>query len=376
VRRFFERMNLVSLHGALVLGMGAAFLLDALTPPGVADGIVYPVLLALCLLVPSQRALLAYSVLATVLTVIPVLIAPETGVGEASLLNRAIAIGSIWIIYWLINGRLALDARLRAREREAREASQAKSSFLANISHELRTPLNAIIGFSDFIAASSPQKIGEKKFQEYIADIHSSGLHLLALINDLLDIAKIEAGKYRIAEEQVVVAQVVDEAVRLVAATAHQSGLVIEASLDGSLPLLSADRRALKQILLNLLSNAVKFTPSGGRISLAAGLAHDGLWITIADTGVGIPAADIGRLGRPFEQVHASDGRAQRGVGLGLALCRTFMELHGGVLEIVSIEGGGTTVRACFPPGRVVAPGTAPQPGVAMPTAAAAAAPE
>src|SRR5258707_6740571 len=140
-------MNLVSLHGALVLGMGAAFLLDALTPPGVADGIVYPVLLALCLLVPSQRALLAYSVLATVLTVIPALIAPETGVGEASLLNRAIAIGSIWIIYWLINGRLALDARLRAREREAREASQAKSSFLANISHELRTPLNAIIGF-------------------------------------------------------------------------------------------------------------------------------------------------------------------------------------------------------------------------------------
>jgi signal transduction histidine kinase len=376
VRLFFERMNMASLHGALVLGMAGAFLLDALTPPGIADGIVYPVLLALCLLLPSQRALLGYSVLATVLTVIPAFLSPLTDLGEASLLNRAIAIGSIWIIYVLINGRLALDARLRAREREAREASQAKSSFLANISHELRTPLNAIIGFSDFIAASSPQKIGEKKFKEYIADIHSSGLHLLALINDLLDIAKIEAGKYRIHEEQVVVAQVVDEAVRLVAATAHQSGLVIEASLDGSLPLLSADRRALKQILLNLLSNAVKFTPTGGRISLAAGIAHDGLWITIADTGVGIPAADLGRLGRPFEQVHANDGRAQRGVGLGLALCRTFMELHGGVLEIVSIEGGGTTVRARFPANRVVAPGTAPQPGVGLPTAAAAAVPE
>ncbi len=367
---------MASLHGALVLGMAGAFLLDTLTPPGVADGIVYPALLALCLLVPSRRALLTYSLLATVLTVIPAFFAPLTGLGEASLLNRAIAIGSIWIIYVLINGRLALDARLRAREREAREASQAKSSFLANISHELRTPLNAIIGFSDFIAASSPQKIGEQKFQEYIADIHSSGLHLLALINDLLDIAKIEAGKYRIAEEQVVVSQVVDEAVRLVAATAHQSGLVIEASLDGSLPLLSADRRALKQILLNLLSNAVKFTPTGGRISLAAGIAHDGLWITIADTGVGIPAADLGRLGRPFEQVHANTGRAQRGVGLGLALCRTFMELHGGVLEIVSIEGGGTTVRVRFPSSRVLAPGTAPQPGVGLPTAAAAAVPE
>ena len=353
--------------------MAAAFVLDALTPPGIADGIVYPVLLALCLLVPSRRALLAYSILATVLTVIPAFISPVSGVGEMSLLNRAIAIGSIWIICFLIYGRLALDARLRAREREALDASQAKSSFLANISHELRTPLNAIIGFSDFIAASTPQRLGEQKFKEYISDIHASGLHLLALINDLLDIAKIEAGKYRIAEEQVVIGPIVDEAVRLVAATAHQSGLVIEASLDGSLPLLSADRRAVKQILLNLLSNAVKFTPSGGRIALAAGVAKDGLWITIADTGIGIPAADIARLGRPFEQAGAGASRTKRGAGLGLALSRTFMELHGGVLEIESRLGSGTTVRVRFPPARVLAPDTAPQPGVARSEIASAA---
>jgi len=371
VREFLDRVNPIYLHGALVLGMAAAFVLDALTPPGVADGIVYPVLLALCLLVRSRRALLAYSVLATALTVIPAFIGPESGVGEISLLNRAIAVGSIWIIALLIRGQLALDARLRAQEREARAASQAKSSFLANISHELRTPLNAIIGFSDFIAASTPQQIGEKKFREYIADIHASGLHLLELINDLLDIAKIEAGKYRIAEEQVILSQIVAEAVRLVAATAHQSGLVIEASLAEPLPLLSADRRAVKQILLNLLANAVKFTPSGGRILLAAGLEKGGLWITITDTGIGISAADLVRLGRPFEQAQGSAGQAKRGAGLGLALSRTFMELHGGVLEIESEEGCGTTVRLRFPAARVLAADIAPQPGVArMPPSA------
>jgi len=299
-----------------------------------------------------------------VLTLIPAFV-PQGGVGEILLINRAIAIGSIWIIAFLIRGQLALDHRLRAQEQEARDASRAKSHFLANISHELRTPLNAIIGFSDFIAASGPQQIGEKKFREYIGDIHASGLHLLALINDLLDIAKIEAGKYRIAEEQVIVAQIVDEAVRLVAATAHQSGLVIEATLEESLPLLSADRRAVKQVLLNVLSNAVKFTPSGGRIRLEARLIPDGLCISISDTGIGISAADLARLGRPFEQAQGSAGGTKRGAGLGLALSRTFMELHGGVLQIESQLGRGTTVRLRFPPARVVAPGTAPQPGVA-----------
>ena len=364
MREFLERVNPIYLHGALVLGMAAAFVLDLLTPPGVADGIAYPVLLALCVLVRSRRALLVYSALATVLTLIPAFV-PQGGVGEILLINRAIAIGSIWIIAFLIRGQLALDHRLRAQEQEARDASRAKSHFLANISHELRTPLNAIIGFSDFIAASGPQQIGEKKFREYIGDIHASGLHLLALINDLLDIAKIEAGKYRIAEEQVIVAQIVDEAVRLVAATAHQSGLVIEATLEESLPLLSADRRAVKQVLLNVLSNAVKFTPSGGRIRLEARLIPDGLCISISDTGIGISAADLARLGRPFEQAQGSAGGTKRGAGLGLALSRTFMELHGGVLQIESQLGRGTTVRLSFPPARVVAPGTAPQPGVA-----------
>ncbi|HTZ80595.1 MAG TPA: HAMP domain-containing sensor histidine kinase [Stellaceae bacterium] len=364
MREFLERVNPIYLHGALVLGMAAAFVLDLLTPPGVADGIAYPVLLALCVLVRSRRALLVYSALATVLTLIPAFV-PQGGVGEIVLINRAIAIGSIWIIAFLIRGQLALDHRLRAQEQEARDASRAKSHFLANISHELRTPLNAIIGFSDFIAASGPQQIGEKKFREYIGDIHASGLHLLALINDLLDIAKIEAGKYRIAEEQVIVAQIVDEAVRLVAATAHQSGLVIEATLEESLPLLSADRRAVKQVLLNVLSNAVKFTPSGGRIRLEARLIPDGLCISISDTGIGISAADLARLGRPFEQAQGSAGGTKRGAGLGLALSRTFMELHGGVLQIESQLGRGTTVRLRFPPARVVAPGTAPQPGVA-----------
>ena len=364
MREFLERVNPIYLHGALVLGMAAAFVLDLLTPPGVADGIAYPVLLALCVLVRSRRALLVYSALATVLTLIPAFV-PQGGVGEIVLINRAIAIGSIWIIAFLIRGQLALDHRLRAQEQEARDASRAKSHFLANISHELRTPLNAIIGFSDFIAASGPQQIGEKKFREYIGDIHASGLHLLALINDLLDIAKIEAGKYRIAEEQVIIAQIVDEAVRLVAATAHQSGLVIEATLEESLPLLSADRRAVKQVLLNVLSNAVKFTPSGGRIRLEARLIPDGLCISISDTGIGISAADLARLGRPFEQAQGSAGGTKRGAGLGLALSRTFMELHGGVLQIESQLGRGTTVRLRFPPARVVAPGTAPQPGVA-----------
>ncbi|MBL8701044.1 MAG: PAS domain-containing sensor histidine kinase [Alphaproteobacteria bacterium] len=237
-------------------------------------------------------------------------------------------------------------------KKTAEEANRTKSAFLANMSHELRTPLNAIIGFSDAIKQQLFGPIANKRYLEYITDIYASGLHLLSLINDILDMSKIEAGKYEIHPEAVEAAEVADASARFVRVRAEEAGvtLAVEAAPDVKL---AADRRALKQILLNLLTNAIKFTPKGGSVTLRVNDAGDWIEFLVLDTGIGIPAKDIARLGQRFEQVDNTMTRRKEGTGLGLALCRSLAELHKGTITITSEVGQGTTVTVRLPRGDV-----------------------
>ena len=248
--------------------------------------------------------------------------------------------------------RLRIVGALRQREHEALAASHAKSLFLANMSHELRTPLNAIIGFSDLLDKRWTL-VPEERRAEYLRDIHASGTHLLALVEDLLSVARLEAGKYQLKEERFAPDEVVGEAIRMTSIDLEQKDLTVQADIDPSLPDLVADRRAVKQILLNLLSNAIKFTNRSGNIAVRISVKDEGMWIAISDTGVGISAESMGKLGRPFQQGDTRLSRTTGGAGLGLAICRSFMELHGGSLEIGSEEHKGTIVRLLFPASRL-----------------------
>ena len=225
----------------------------------------------------------------------------------------------------------------------AERLSRAKSEFLANMSHELRTPLNAIIGFAEIM--KDARLSGARPNVEYATDIHQSGLHLLNIINDVLDMAKIEAGRVELDEEIFVLDDEVAGALRMVSARAEDRDLVIESHIEPGLPPIHADRRMIKQILLNLLSNAVKFTPSGGRVEVAARRAADGgMAITVADTGIGIAERDLERVLQPFAQVDSGLARRYEGTGLGLPICKALAELHGGTVTIASTLGRGTTV--------------------------------
>ena len=241
-----------------------------------------------------------------------------------------------------------LAEETEAAKQRAEAASLSKSQFLANMSHELRTPLNAIIGFSDMMKSQLLGPIGAPRYIEYAKDINSSGTHLLALINDVLDMSKIEAGRYTIHPEPIDGAELMRSCMRLVRVRAAESGVSLGIGAAQELPL-QADARALKQVLLNLLTNAIKFTPSGGRVSLSAGRERDGVVFRVVDTGVGISAEDLPRIGRRFEQVDNALTRKGEGTGLGLALSRALVELHGGVLDIDSTLGKGTTVSVWLP---------------------------
>ncbi|WP_309605829.1 ATP-binding protein [Phenylobacterium sp.] len=242
----------------------------------------------------------------------------------------------------------------------AEGANQAKSEFLANMSHELRTPLNAINGFSEIMIAEMYGPLGDPRYKDYSRDILVSGQHLLALINDILDMSKIEAGKMNLRFEPVSLEDVAEDALRLVRNRAEAAGLALR--LDFSdLPEVDADYRAIKQVLLNLLSNAIKFTPRGGLITVRAERRDDPLGervrISVQDTGIGIPADDLARLARPFEQIESQHAKTQQGTGLGLALTKSLVELHGGLLDLRSAPGQGTRATFSLP---VRQPGLAP----------------
>ncbi|MBC8130368.1 MAG: PAS-domain containing protein [Rhizobiaceae bacterium] len=241
-----------------------------------------------------------------------------------------------------------LNASYIVEKERAEAANRAKTTFLANMSHELRTPLNAIIGFSEIMREGTFGSIGSAKYAEYASDIHDSGHYLLKLINDILDMSKIEAGRLMLSLERIDLADIIGEATKIVEVQAGQKRLAIETELPASLAL-SADRRATKQILLNLLANAIKFTDPGGRISLRARDVAGTAVISISDTGIGIPPAALRILGRPFEQVENELTRTNKGTGLGLAIARSLVELHGGAMRIASRVGHGTVVSVRMP---------------------------
>ena len=240
----------------------------------------------------------------------------------------------------------------------AESANRSKSEFLANMSHELRTPLNAINGFSEILAGEMFGPLGDRRYKEYSQDILSSGQHLLALINDILDMSKIEAGKMSLKREPIHIEDVVEDAIRLMRNRAEAVGLTLSVKLS-DLPEADADYRAIKQVLLNLLSNAIKFTPRGGKIAVSATVIEQSSFsgvpseqrvrISVSDTGIGIAKDDLLRLAQPFEQIESQLSKSQPGTGLGLALTKSLVELHDGVLTMDSQPGQGTTVSFTLP---------------------------
>jgi two-component system cell cycle sensor histidine kinase PleC len=230
----------------------------------------------------------------------------------------------------------------------AEDANQAKSKFLANMSHELRTPLNAIIGFSEIMESGMFGALGADKYHEYCRDIRHSGQFLLEVINDILDMSKIEAGRMKLDFEDIELDRILAEAMRVVSSRADDKGIELSADIAPSL-IFKADRRALKQIALNLLSNAVKFTPEGGRIAVRGRLCGGAITIAIQDTGIGIEREALKKLGRPFEQVESQLTKSHQGSGLGLAIAKSLVELHGGTMRIRSAPGKGTMVVVRLP---------------------------
>ena len=230
----------------------------------------------------------------------------------------------------------------------AEEANQTKSKFLANMSHELRTPLNAIIGFSEIMESGMFGALGADKYHEYCRDIRESGLYLLDVINDILDMSKIEAGRLKLDFEHVELDRILAEALRVVTARAQDKKLKVTSTIAPGIRF-PADRRALKQIALNLLSNAVKFTPEKGRITVRGRLSGSAVIIAIQDSGIGIPRGALQKLGRPFEQVESQLTKSHHGSGLGLAIAKSLTELHGGRMRIVSKSGAGTIVAVRLP---------------------------
>jgi PAS domain S-box-containing protein len=249
------------------------------------------------------------------------------------------------------------ERALNAARETAEQASRAKSAFLAHMSHELRTPLNAIIGFSELIKTEMLGPVGSVRYKEYAGDIHGSGKHLLQLINDVLDISKIEAGKAELRDETVDLGETIDDCASLIRPQAIAGNLKVMVDAPKDLLRLRGDARALKQVLLNLLSNAIKFTPAGGEVRLSVRINDRGdLELAVSDTGIGMNERDAAKIFEPFYQIRSELTRQYEGTGLGLSLVKGLIEMHGGTIAVRSVPQHGTTMTATFPAARVIAP--------------------
>ena len=274
--------------------------------------------------------------------------------GALLLYASVMAIGTYHINRILLKS-LRLRFQLASASTAAHAANKAKSDFIANMSHELRTPLNAIIGFSEVIKRQHFGADASARYVEYASHIHRSGLHLLEIINDILDLSKIEAGRFELKEEEVALGEVVKISLTLMSERAEESGITLEASLPSPSPVIRGDERAIKQVLLNLLSNAVKFTPIGGSVHIdVCRDAAQGIVLTVKDTGIGMSLDDIPKAMQPFGQLGDVHTRNRPGTGLGLPIVKSLVELHDGKFRLVSEVGAGTSAEISFPARRVV----------------------
>ena len=263
--------------------------------------------------------------------------------------------GSVFLVNTDISERKAADDALVAVMKETEIANRTKSEFLANMSHELRTPLNAIIGFSEIIKDETFGPVGSTKYRDYADDINESGLHLLALINDILDLSKVESGASELHEENIEVLGVANAVRKLVVGLARKGKVELELDVSDDISVLHADERKVKQILLNLLSNSIKFTPEGGKVTLKIwSRSSSGYVFQVIDTGIGIAFEDIPKALAPFKQIDSGLSRRHQGTGLGLPLTKSLVEMHGGYLDLQSEVGVGTTVTVRFPAERIV----------------------
>jgi cell cycle sensor histidine kinase DivJ len=257
--------------------------------------------------------------------------------------------GSIVSVTRDISDRKAQEAELLKTRDEAESASRAKTQFLANMSHELRTPLNAVIGFSEILNRELFGTLGEARYRDYARLIHESGEHLLQMVNDVLDMSKIEAGKFKIVKEPFEVGPLVRSCCDIMRHTAEQRSLSLIVDIEPGIPKLPADKRACKQILLNVISNAIKFTDPGGWVRVSAKAVGPDVVLSVSDNGIGIAEADLPRLGKPFVQANNSYDRSYDGAGLGLSVVKGLAQLHGGKLELTSTLGSGTTASIILP---------------------------
>jgi signal transduction histidine kinase len=248
----------------------------------------------------------------------------------------------------------ATSAELSIALSKAAAASEAKSQFLAAMSHELRTPLNAVIGFSQILQAEAFGSLGNPRYREYARDILSSGTHLLALVEDVLEFSRGSLGELTVEDTDFQIADVINEALRIVFPQARTANVAISCGAVCDAASVRADRRRMRQVLINLLSNAIKFTSAGGEVTVRTRQCAEGLTILVSDTGIGIAKDDIAKVLEPFGRVDNSFAREHDGVGLGLPLAKQFMELHGGSLVVVSAVGTGTTVVATLPRARIL----------------------
>lgn len=256
--------------------------------------------------------------------------------------------------------RLMLDVSerrsdaLEIERQRVEHANRSKTEFLASMSHELRTPLNAIIGFTDFMMSEPFGPVQPARYGEYVVDVNKSANHLLGLINELLDMAKIEAGKMELSEEEFPASQPIDEALRILRQSIVDAGLELRTELANQDVRLFADQKMAVQVMLNLLSNAIKFTPAGGTICVCSALTDSGIDLVVSDTGIGIPPDHLERIVQPFEQVETAMSRSKPGTGLGLPLAKAMVEAHDGTMSITSTLGKGTRIAIHVPDARVI----------------------